>query len=67
MALEDIAKRYYKTEGYNCAETLLHAANEYYDLGLHDHDMRTMAGLAAGCLWAVSAAPWWGHRQRCLP
>ncbi|WP_297567091.1 C-GCAxxG-C-C family (seleno)protein [uncultured Faecalibaculum sp.] len=48
MALEDIAKHYYKTEGYNCAETLLHSANEYYDLGLHDHDMRTMAGFGGG-------------------
>lgn len=48
MSLVDVAKRYYQEEDYNCAETVLHSANEYYGLGLHDFDMRTMAGFGGG-------------------
>ena len=37
--LKDLYEKYYLNENYNCAETLIRAANEYYDLGLHDRDM----------------------------
>ena len=37
--LKDLYEKYYQDENYNCAETLIRAANEYYDLGLHDRDM----------------------------
>ena len=33
---------------YNCAETLIRAANDYYDLGLHDRDMIAFGGFGAG-------------------
>ena len=36
--LADVAERYFLEEDYNCAESLLLAANEYYALGL-DADM----------------------------
>ena len=45
--LKDIAKDYY-AQGYNCAESIVHAGNDYYQLGLHDHDMRMVAGFGAG-------------------
>ena len=34
--------------GYNCAETIVRAANEVYGLGLSDNDMKMMAGFGAG-------------------
>ena len=46
--LKDIAKTYYFNQNYNCAECIIHAANDYYDLGLHDHDMRMVACQGAG-------------------
>jgi len=46
--LKDIAMKYYSEQNYNCAETIIRAANEYYDLGLHDHDMILVAGFGAG-------------------
>lgn len=46
--LKDLLGKYYFEQNYNCAETLIHAANEYYNLGLHDHDMIMMAGFGAG-------------------
>ncbi len=48
MSLVEYGEKYYREGGYNCAETVLHAANEYYELGLHDHDMRCMAGFGGG-------------------
>lgn len=48
MTLKETAEKYYKIEDYNCAETLIHAANEYYDLGLHEEDMKMMAGFGGG-------------------
>ena len=45
--LEDIARKYYK-EGYNCAESMIRAGNEYYQLGLHEKDMNMMAPFGGG-------------------
>lgn len=45
--LRDVAKKYYDMD-YNCAEAIVHAGNEYYGLGLCDHDMRMAAAFGAG-------------------
>lgn len=46
--LKDVAQEFYFAKNYNCAETILHAANEYYNLGLHERDMILVAGFGAG-------------------
>lgn len=46
--LKDVCAKYYYEGNYNCAETIIRAANEYYDLGLHDRDMIMMGGYGAG-------------------
>ena len=46
--LRDCAMKYYFEANYNCAETIVRAANEYYDLGLHDQDMKLVAAYGAG-------------------
>ncbi len=46
--LKDVCKKYYHEMNYNCAETIIRAGNEYYDLGLHDRDMIAFAGYGAG-------------------
>lgn len=46
--LKDLYQKYYFEQNYNCAETILRAGNEYYDLGLHDRDMILVAGYGAG-------------------
>lgn len=46
--LKDIVSKYYLEENYNCCESILHGANDYYELRLHDHDMRMAAGFGAG-------------------
>lgn len=46
--LKDIYAKYYFEGNYNCAETLIRAANEYYELGLHDRDMIMMGAYGAG-------------------
>ncbi|MDD8048362.1 MAG: C-GCAxxG-C-C family (seleno)protein [Thomasclavelia sp.] len=45
--LKDDAIKYYK-EGYNCAESIIRGANDYYDLKLHDHDMKMVAAFGIG-------------------
>lgn len=45
--LQEITKKYY-LQGFNCSETILHAANEYYKLNLHEEDMKVMAGFGGG-------------------
>ncbi|NBK96832.1 MAG: hypothetical protein EOM50_02210 [Erysipelotrichia bacterium] len=45
--LETIAVKYYQ-EGYNCAESIIHAGNEAYDLKLHEADMRMCAAFGGG-------------------
>ena len=46
--LKDNLSKYYFEQNYNCAETILRAANEYYDLGLHDRDMIMVGAYGAG-------------------
>ena len=46
--LEDVYAKYYFEGNYNCAETIIRAANEYYELGLHDRDMIMVGAYGAG-------------------
>lgn len=48
MSLKDLYAKYYYDENYNCAETMIRAANEYYGLDLHDRDMIAFGGFGAG-------------------
>lgn len=48
MTLKDYIEKYYFEGNYNCAETILRAGNDYYGLGLHDHDMIMVGGFGAG-------------------
>ena len=48
MTLSEVIEKYYVNQNYNCAETLLHAANEYYDLQISEADMKMMAGFGGG-------------------
>ncbi|MGM9948402.1 C-GCAxxG-C-C family protein [Floccifex sp.] len=48
MNLQDLTRKYYVEYDYNCAETLLHACNEYYGLSLMEEDMKVMAGFGGG-------------------
>ncbi len=48
MSFDNLIEKYYALQDYNCAETLLHAANEYYALNLNEEDMRMMAGFGGG-------------------
>ncbi len=46
--LEDLVRYYYTDLNYNCSEALIHAANEYYELGITDDDMKMLGGFAGG-------------------
>ena len=46
--LKDCYEKYYFEQNYNCAETLIRAANDYYDLKLHDRDMIMLGAYGAG-------------------
>ena len=46
--LKQLAEKYYIDEKYNCAESLLMAANEYYHLGLSSKDAALVSGFGAG-------------------
>ena len=46
--LKDYTEKYYYDQNYNCAETLLHAANGYYGLGLENREMKLAAGFGGG-------------------
>lgn len=46
--LKDIYSKYYYEGNYNCAETIIRAGNEYYNLGLHDRDMIAFGGFGGG-------------------
>lgn len=48
MCLKDYIGKYYFDQNYNCAETILRAGNEYYDLGLNDRDMIMVGAFGAG-------------------
>lgn len=45
--LKEVAIKYYQ-QGYNCAESILHAGNEVYELHLHEGDMRMAAAFGGG-------------------
>ena len=42
--LKDCFEKYYYDQNYNCAETMIRAANEYFNLKLHDRDMIMLGG-----------------------
>lgn len=46
--LKDLLPKYYFDSNYNCAESVLRAGNEYYNLGLQDRDMILVGGFGAG-------------------
>ena len=46
--LKDNYKKYYFEGNYNCAEAIIRAGNDYYDLGLQDRDMILLGGFGAG-------------------
>ncbi|MCQ2521324.1 MAG: C-GCAxxG-C-C family protein [Lachnospiraceae bacterium] len=46
--LKDEIGKYYFEGNYNCAETILRAGNDYYELGLHDRDMILVGVYGAG-------------------
>lgn len=46
--LKDYIAKYYFEQNYNCAETILRAANEYYNLQLGDRDMIMVGAYGAG-------------------
>lgn len=46
--LTEISQEYYTNHGFNCSESILHAGNDYYQLGLHDEDMKILSGFGSG-------------------
>ncbi|MDY2958032.1 C-GCAxxG-C-C family protein [Floccifex sp.] len=48
MNLQDVTRKYYTEQNYNCSETLLHACNEYYGLNLKEDDMKLVSGFGGG-------------------
>ena len=46
--LKDYLGKYYFDGNYNCAESIIHAANEYYGLGLAEKDMKLLSAYGAG-------------------
>ena len=47
--LRDTVMKYYLENDYNCAESLLRGANEYYGLGLDEKALLAIGGFGAGC------------------
>lgn len=45
--LKDLAAQYYK-QGYNCAESITRAGNEYYNLGLDEKAFRMTGAFGGG-------------------
>lgn len=48
MTLQETIEKYYMEQNYNCSETMLRAANEYYHLDITKDDLRMMAGFGGG-------------------
>lgn len=46
--LKDEIGKYYFEGNYNCAETIVRGGNDYYNLGLHDEDMKMVGVFGAG-------------------
>jgi C_GCAxxG_C_C family probable redox protein len=49
MALAEKAAKYYRDKGMNCAEAILHAANDEYGLELDDKSYLMMGPFGRGC------------------
>ncbi len=49
MALKELAKKYYAEQSYNCAESILLAGNELYQLELSKEDIHLISGFGGGC------------------
>ena len=47
--LADEVLKYYLERGCNCAESLLHGADDYYGLGLGDDAFHAIGGFGGGC------------------
>ncbi len=47
--IEELAEKYYTKFDYNCAETVLHAADEAYGLGLSEDAFKVIGGFGGGC------------------
>ncbi len=45
--LKDLAEKYYQ-QGFNCAESIIRAGNEYYNLGLDDKALKMTAAFGGG-------------------
>ncbi len=45
--MKEIAKKYYQ-QGYNCAEALLHAGNEFYNLNMDENSMKVASVFGGG-------------------
>lgn len=48
MLLDNVKKYYSKEYDFNCAETMLYAANEEYNLNLDKNALKTMAAFGGG-------------------
>ena len=48
MLLDNVKKYYDKKYDFNCAETILYAANEEYNLKLDNNALKTMAAFGGG-------------------
>lgn len=57
MTLQETIQKYYVQGNYNCSETLIHAANEYYDLKLDEDSMKVLSGFGGGMFVCLSALP----------
>ena len=49
MNIEELTAQYYLEKDCNCAETVLHATNDAYQLGLDDNAMKVIGGFGGGC------------------
>ncbi|MBS5645718.1 MAG: C-GCAxxG-C-C family protein [Clostridiales bacterium] len=49
MNIEELTAQYYLEKDCNCAETVLHAANDAFQLGLDDNAMKMIGGFGGGC------------------
>lgn len=47
--LKDRIEEYYIGKDYNCAESMLHAINDEYSLGLRDEDFLLVGAFGGGC------------------
>lgn len=64
MNIEELTAQYYLEKDCNCAETVLHAANDAYQLGLDDNAMKVIGGFG-GRLRLRPSLRRGGRRHRC--